>query len=56
MTQPSSTALIIGRWQIFHKGHECLLQAALAAAQQVIVVIGSAYRARDARNPLICTG
>jgi bifunctional NMN adenylyltransferase/nudix hydrolase len=51
MTQPSSTALIIGRWQIFHKGHECLLQAALAAAQQVIVVIGSAYRARDARNP-----
>jgi bifunctional NMN adenylyltransferase/nudix hydrolase len=53
-TTPSSvsdTAVIVGRWQIFHKGHETLLQAALATAAKVIVVIGSSYRARDARNP-----
>ena len=44
-------AVIIGRWQIFHKGHETLLKAALATAEHVIVVIGSAFCARDVRNP-----
>ncbi len=47
----AGTAVIVGRWQLFHKGHETLLHAALAAAEQVIVVIGSAFRARDVRNP-----
>jgi bifunctional NMN adenylyltransferase/nudix hydrolase len=51
MSELTSTALIIGRWQLFHKGHESLLKAALNAASEVIVVIGSAYRSRDARNP-----
>jgi bifunctional NMN adenylyltransferase/nudix hydrolase len=51
MSEQTSTALIIGRWQLFHKGHESLLRAALEAAPAVIVVIGSAYRSRDARNP-----
>jgi len=45
------TSVIVGRWQLFHKGHETLLNAALQIAEQVIVVIGSAYRSRDARNP-----
>ena len=48
---PKGTAVIIGRWQLFHKGHETLLNAALATAEQVIVVIGSAFRSRDVRNP-----
>ncbi|QDL55784.1 NUDIX domain-containing protein [Rhodoferax aquaticus] len=47
----SGTALIIGRWQIFHKGHETLLKAALATAPKVIVVIGSAFRSRNPQNP-----
>lgn len=46
-----TAAVIIGRWQIFHKGHETLLRAALVSAEHVIVVIGSAYCARDVRNP-----
>jgi bifunctional NMN adenylyltransferase/nudix hydrolase len=50
-TQPAGTALIIGRWQIFHKGHQTLLRAALDTAPQVIVVIGSAYRSRNPQNP-----
>jgi bifunctional NMN adenylyltransferase/nudix hydrolase len=45
------TAVIVGRWQLFHKGHETLLRAALVAAEQVIVVIGSSFRSRDVRNP-----
>lgn len=48
---PPGTAIIVGRWQLFHKGHETLLEAALATAAQVIVVIGSAFRSRDVRNP-----
>lgn len=51
MSELVSTALIIGRWQLFHKGHESLLKVALDAASEVIVVIGSAYKSRDARNP-----
>jgi len=46
-----SVALIIGRWQILQRGHETLLRTALENAARVIVVIGSAYRARDAHNP-----
>jgi bifunctional NMN adenylyltransferase/nudix hydrolase len=44
-------AVIMGRWQPFHKGHETLLHAALLAAEKVLVVMGSAHRARDVRNP-----
>ncbi len=51
LAPPAGTAVIVGRWQLFHKGHETLLRAALATAEQVIVVIGSAHRARDVRNP-----
>jgi bifunctional NMN adenylyltransferase/nudix hydrolase len=46
-----ATAVLIGRWQIFHKGHQTLLDAALQNAADIIVVIGSAHRSRDARNP-----
>src|SRR4051794_11815483 len=46
-----SVALIIGRWQILQRGHETLLRTALQNAPRVVVVIGSAYRARDAHNP-----
>ncbi|MFL6575330.1 MAG: NUDIX domain-containing protein [Povalibacter sp.] len=47
----SDVALIVGRWQILQRGHGTLLRAALEEAPRVIVVIGSAWRARDAHNP-----
>ena len=47
----ADVAIIIGRWQILQRGHGTLLRAALAEASRVIVVIGSAWRARDAHNP-----
>lgn len=47
----SNVAVIIGRWQILQRGHGSLLRAALEAAPRVVVVIGSACRARDPRNP-----
>lgn len=51
LTASTGTAVIVGRWQLFHKGHETLLKAALASAAQVICVIGSSLRSRDVRNP-----
>lgn len=44
-------AVVVGRWHIVHKGHETLFKAALALAGTVVIVIGSAFRSRDARNP-----
>lgn len=44
-------AVLIGRFQPVHNGHLALLRAALARAQQVIVVLGSAHQARTPKNP-----
>lgn len=48
---PHDVAILIGRFQPFHNGHAGLLQAALAAASQVVVVLGSAFHARSPKNP-----
>ncbi len=47
------TAVLIGRFQPFHNGHLALLEQALEAAQQVIVVLGSAHQARSPKNPWV---
>jgi bifunctional NMN adenylyltransferase/nudix hydrolase len=44
-------AVIIGRFQPFHNGHQVLLQRALDIAHQVVVVLGSAHQARSFKNP-----
>lgn len=43
--------VFIGRFQPFHRGHEAVLRKALACAEQVIVLVGSAHRPRCPRNP-----
>ena len=48
---PPALAVVIGRWQIYHRGHASLLDRALAVAPRVAVVIGSALRSRDTRHP-----
>ena len=45
------TAIYIGRFEPVHNGHMALLQRALDSAQQVIVVVGSAWQARSPKNP-----
>ena len=47
----ATTAVLIGRFQPFHNGHASLLRTALATAPQVVVVLGSAFHARSAKNP-----
>ena len=51
LAAPGGTAVIVGRWQLFHQGHQTLLTTALATGAQVICVIGSSFRSRDVRNP-----
>lgn len=51
MTTHFDIAVLIGRFQPFHNGHAALLAQALATAPLVVVVLGSAHAARNAKNP-----
>lgn len=44
-------AVIIGRHQIPHAGHELLKRKALEIADQVVVILGSSFQARSPKNP-----
>lgn len=44
-------AVLIGRFQPFHHAHAALLARTLESAEQVIVLLGSAHAARNAKNP-----
>ncbi|MDR1425343.1 MAG: NUDIX domain-containing protein [Azoarcus sp.] len=49
----ATATILIGRFQPFHNGHAALLRAALARAERAVavVVLGSSWRSRNARNP-----
>lgn len=49
--QNFDTAVLIGRFQPFHTGHAALLAQALDTAPHVVVILGSAHQARNAKNP-----
>lgn len=51
MNTQFDTAILIGRFQPFHNGHAALLAIALKTAPKVVVVLGSAFQARNAKNP-----
>jgi len=48
---PADLAVLIGRFQPFHLGHAHLLRQALVHAARVVVVLGSSFQARNAKNP-----
>lgn len=45
------TAVLMGRFQPYHRGHEGLLRKAHDTAPRVVVVLGSAFAAPTPRNP-----
>lgn len=47
----SHVAVVMGRWQMPHHGHNSLFRAALDNFNKVIIIIGSAFHARDTMNP-----
>ena len=43
--------LIVGRFQVYHLGHEDMIRRSLAICDQTIILIGSAQEANTAKNP-----
>ena len=55
MTKPFHLAVFIGRFQPFHVGHLAVALDALSHADKLLILIGSANRSRDTRNPFTAT-
>lgn len=49
--KPYDVGLICGRFQIFHKGHESLVETGLKLCDRVLILIGSAQECGTERNP-----
>lgn len=46
-----TTGLFIGRFQPFHKGHLATVKFALAKVDKLVIVVGSAQKSHEPRNP-----
>ncbi|WP_428241053.1 bifunctional nicotinamide-nucleotide adenylyltransferase/Nudix hydroxylase [Gynuella sp.] len=51
MTQTFDFAVFIGRFQPFHSGHLKIVREGLNRANKLVLLIGSAWQPRNARNP-----
>jgi bifunctional NMN adenylyltransferase/nudix hydrolase len=51
ITTNADVAVLIGRFQPFHNGHDSLLRKALDTAPKVVIILGSSFHARSAKNP-----
>jgi nicotinamide-nucleotide adenylyltransferase len=47
----TTNGLFIGRFQPFHKGHLATVKFALGRVDQLVIVVGSAQRSHEPRNP-----
>lgn len=45
-------ALLIGRWQPFHKGHKYLINKAREDFERIVIGVGSSQKSRTPENPL----
>lgn len=46
-----TTGLFVGRFQPFHKGHLATVKFALGKVDQLVIVVGSAQKSNEPRNP-----
>lgn len=46
-----TTGLFVGRFQPFHKGHFATVKLALTKVDQLVIVVGSAQKNNESRNP-----
>lgn len=46
-----TTGLFVGRFQPFHQGHLATIKFALKSADNLIIVVGSAQKSHEPRNP-----
>ena len=47
----TTTGLFIGRFQPFHKGHLAAIKFAFNIVDQLVIVVGSAQKSHESRNP-----
>lgn len=47
MTKKADLAIVIGRFNIFHKGHEMMIEEACKVADNVLILVGSVNRSRS---------
>lgn len=45
------TLVFVGRFQPFHNGHKAVIDKALEHAKEVVIVLGSCFQPRSAKNP-----
>lgn len=50
-SKPYDVAMLCGRFQVCHEGHESLINTALNMADRVLVLVGSAQEVGTERNP-----
>lgn len=51
MSKEFDTLVFIGRFQPLHMGHVAVINQALSLANQVVIVVGSAFSSRSPKNP-----
>jgi bifunctional NMN adenylyltransferase/nudix hydrolase len=51
MSQKAKVAVVIGRFQITHRGHVALLKRAYEVAERVVVIVGSVDKPRTIKDP-----
>jgi bifunctional NMN adenylyltransferase/nudix hydrolase len=51
MTKPAQLHVVLGRFQPAHRSHVKLIESAMQEADSTLVIIGSAHRAPDCKNP-----
>ena len=44
--------LVVGRFQVFHKGHQEIVSSALALCERTLILIGSSQESLTEKNPL----
>ena len=50
---PYPVVVFIGRFQPFHNSHKQIVEQALRTGRHVAILVGSAFRARNLRNPFL---
>jgi len=51
MNKPFTSGLVIGRFQVLHKGHESIIRTAIALCDETLLFIGSAQESGTDKNP-----
>ena len=52
MSKPFKLGLVVGRFQVFHTGHEQMIRKAIETCEKTLIFIGSSQESLTQKNPL----